>query len=133
MQKQKVLIADDEPSVRLLVSYIVEHKAGKWALEAENGEEALKRARERLPDLLILDVRMAGQFNGHEVAQALKADPATSGIKILMLSAMTTVADRILGLQHGADDYLIKPFHPDELVARIEALLRRTTLTQAQA
>jgi DNA-binding response OmpR family regulator len=76
---------------------------------------------------------MAGLFNGHEVAQALKADPATSGIRILMLSAMTTVADRILGLQHGADDYLVKPFHPDELVARVEALLRRTTLTQAQA
>jgi DNA-binding response OmpR family regulator len=133
MDKQTVLIADDEPSVRYLVSFIVEEKAGKWAYEAKNGEMALELARSCQPDLLILDVRMPGGLNGHEVAHALKSDPVTSGIKILMLSAMTTVADRILGLQHGADDYLVKPFHPDELVARVDALLRRTPLTEAGA
>ena len=93
-----------------------------------NGEDALQSAREQMPDLVVLDWMLPG-LDGLEVCRRLRA---ASDVPILMLTAKDTVPDRVLGLDAGADDYLVKPFAFDELLARIRALLRRVKPTQAE-
>ena len=121
--KPKILIADDEPDVVDLVAANL-RTAGFDVLTAEDGPSALVVVREQLPSLLVLDLMLPG-MSGLEVCRALKADPATSGVPIVMLTAKAEEVDRIVGLELGADDYVTKPFSPRELVLRIKSVLRR--------
>jgi phosphate regulon transcriptional regulator PhoB len=118
-----VLVVEDEPDIRNL---IVHHltRDGFRCRTAASGPEALARIRTAAPDLVVLDL-MLPELNGLEVCRRLRADPATTAIPIIMLTAKTDEVDRVVGLEMGADDYVAKPFSPKELVARVRAVLRR--------
>lgn len=118
-----VLVVDDEKDLVELVKYHLE-KEGLKCLEARDGETALQVAKERSPDLVVLDLMLPG-LNGIEVCRKLRKDPKTSSMAIIMLTAKAEEVDRIVGLEMGADDYMVKPFSPRELVARVGAVLRR--------
>ena len=118
-----VLVVDDETDVVDLIRYKL-RGAGFAVLEANDGLTALKTAREQRPDLIVLDL-MLPEMTGEEVCRRLKADADTAGIPVLMLTAKGQPSERIAGLEIGADDYLLKPFSPRELVLRVEAVLRR--------
>ena len=118
-----VLVVDDEPDVVDLVRYRL-RGAGMSVIVAGDGLTALRTARERRPDLIVLDL-MLPEMRGEEVCRQLRADRETAAIPILMLTAKGDPADRIAGLEVGADDYLGKPFSPRELILRVEAILRR--------
>ncbi|MDT3779343.1 response regulator [Nitrospira sp. MA-1] len=118
-----VLVVDDEKDLVELVKYHLE-KEGLKCLEARDGETALQLAKERIPDLMVLDLMLPG-VDGLEVCRKVRKDPKTSSIAIIMLTAKAEEVDRIVGLEMGADDYLVKPFSPRELVARVKAVLRR--------
>ncbi len=120
--KAHILIVDDDPRITDLLRRILAYE-GYSVTTAATGQEALNRALERPPDLIVLDI-MLPALNGLEVAKRLRA--AGDNVAILMLTARDTVADRVQGLETGADDYLVKPFAPEELVARVKALLRRS-------
>src|SRR5207253_4619224 len=98
---------------------------GYEVLTAADGEEALAVAHHRVPSLVILDVMMP-KLDGYQVCQRLRTDGRTSGVCIIMLTAKSMSADKVLGLTAGADDYISKPFDPMELVARVKTTLRRT-------
>jgi len=117
---KKILVVDDESAVRRLVSSYLERE-GYQVLEASDGVEALRKARVEHPDLIVLDL-MLPEIDGLEICRVLRAESDTY---ILMLTAKTEEADKLLGLGMGADDYLTKPFSPRELVARVKAILRR--------
>jgi phosphate regulon transcriptional regulator PhoB len=118
-----VLVVDDEKDLVDLVKYHLE-KEGLKCLEARDGETALQVAKERIPDLVVLDLMLPG-LDGLEICRKLRKDPKTSSIAIIMLTAKAEEVDRIVGLEMGADDYMVKPFSPRELVARVKAVLRR--------
>lgn len=118
-----VLVADDEKDIVDLVSYNLTRE-GFDVLAAADGLESLKIIRKHRPDIVILDWMMPG-MDGLEVCRRLRQDPETSRIPVIMLTAKSDTVDKILGLEMGADDYVTKPFHVRELVARIHALLRR--------
>ncbi len=120
--KAHILVVDDDPRITDLLRRILAYEGYSVAIAASGGE-ALDRSLERPPDLVVLDI-MLPNLNGLEVAQRLRA--AGDNVPILMLTARDTVADRVKGLETGADDYLVKPFAPEELVARANALLRRS-------
>ena len=117
-----ILVADDRPESVRLVRHLLQAE-GYTILAAYDGQEAVDRIREYLPDLVILDLNMP-VLNGYEVCQRLKADPATSDIPVLMLTAWTGPEQRVKGLQLGAVDYMGKPFDYRELVVRIQTRLR---------
>jgi two-component system alkaline phosphatase synthesis response regulator PhoP len=118
---QTILVVDDEQQIVRVVKGYLEN-AGYRVLTAPNGEEALRQAEQHKPDLVVLDLLMP-QVDGLEVTRRLRAEmPETA---IIMLTARVEEMDRILGLKMGADDYVTKPFSPRELVARVEAVLRR--------
>lgn len=121
--KPKILVVDDEPEAVELVRFNLA-QAGYEVLTASDGAEALNRARTLLPHLIILDVMMP-VIDGMEVCRLLRRDPQTSAIPIVMLTAKASEADRVLGLELGADDYVVKPFSPRELVLRVQKLLDR--------
>ena len=118
-----VLVVDDESDVVDLIRYKL-RGAGFAVLEANDGLEALRAAREHRPDLIVLDL-MLPEMSGEEVCRQLRSGADTAAIPILMLTARAQPTERITGLEIGADDYLIKPFSPRELLLRIEAILRR--------
>ena len=118
-----VLVADDDPDILTLVGFRLE-RAGYEVLPARDGEEALALALERQPDLAILDVMMP-KLDGYEVTQRLRKDPATSGMPVILLTARVQEADITRGFEAGADDYIKKPFSPQELRARVQAILGR--------
>ncbi len=120
--KAHILVVDDDPRITDLVRRVLAYEGYSVAVAA-TGSEALKRTLERPPDLIILDI-MLPEFNGLEVARRLRA--AGDNVPILMLTARDAIADRVKGLEMGADDYLVKPFAPEELLARVKALLRRS-------
>jgi DNA-binding response OmpR family regulator len=118
-----VLVADDDPDLRGLVVYRLE-RAGYRVLEAENGEEALRLAREERPDIAVLDVMMP-RLTGVDVLRALRADDETRDTRVILLTAKSQEQDVSAGFGAGADDYVTKPFSPTELQARIAAILAR--------
>ena len=119
----RILIADDDAQiVRLVRSYL--EQAGYGVLTAADGDQALHIIRRDRPDLVVLDVMMPGH-DGFELTRLLRADESLASIPILMLTARVEDADKLSGLNNGADDYLTKPFNPLEVVARVRALLRR--------
>jgi DNA-binding response OmpR family regulator len=119
-----VLVADDDADIRELVAFKLE-QAGFEVIAVEDGHAALEHARNRRPTLAVLDVSMPG-LSGIEVCRALRADSATAGILVIMLTARVQEQDVEGGFSAGADDYVTKPFSPRELVSRIQALLSRT-------
>jgi two-component system phosphate regulon response regulator PhoB len=123
---QHILVVEDEPSIAELISINLTH-AGYAVLRALQADEALLLLRNTKPDLVILDWMMPGK-SGVQFARELKSNPETQAIPILMLTAKGEEADKVLGLDAGADDYVTKPFSPKELVARVKALLRRHVL-----
>jgi DNA-binding response OmpR family regulator len=116
-----IVIADDDADVLDLVRFRLE-QGGYETAAADDGEEALRLARERHPDLCVLDVMMP-RMNGFQVVEALRADGATEAIPVLLLTATVQDKDISRGFEVGANDYLRKPFDPQELLARVEALL----------
>src|SRR5574341_517646 len=120
----RVLIVEDEPDIRgLLVHHL--KREGYQVSAAAGGEEALRQVRAAPPDLVLLDLMMPA-MDGLEVCRRLRQDPATAALPIVMLTAKGDELDRVLGLEIGADDYIVKPFSPKELVARVKAVLRRS-------
>ncbi len=131
MAAKKILVIEDEPDIRKLVHYNLAQE--RFAvLEAEDGEKGLKLIQREKPHLVILDLMLPG-LSGLELCRWLREHPETARIPILMLTAKAGEADRIVGLEMGADDYLTKPFSPRELVARVKAILRRTDAPAAAA
>jgi diguanylate cyclase (GGDEF)-like protein len=120
---EKILIADDDPDILRFVEVNLTIE-GYDVVAAVDGEEALNKAIETLPDLVLLDVMMP-KIDGFEVCRMLRADPRTSNLSIIMVTAKSLSADKITGLSNGADDYILKPFDPLELLARVKRTLRR--------
>ena len=118
----RVLVVDDEPDITALVAYHLA-KAGYRVSTAANGTDALKAATEQRPDVIVLDLMLPG-LSGLDVLQALRKQEETRDVGVIMLTARREEADRIRGLSLGADDYLTKPFSPNELTLRIAAILR---------
>jgi len=120
---QDVLVVEDEPDIRnLVVFHLV--REGYRCRTAATGVEALQEVRTHPPDLVVLDLMLPG-LDGLEVCRRLRADPGSAALPIIMLTAKADEVDRVVGLEMGADDYLVKPFSPKELVARVRAVLRR--------
>ncbi len=120
----RVLVVDDEKDIVELVRYHAA-KAGFECVAGGDGPTALRLVRELQPDVVILDLMLPG-LDGLQVCRRLREDPATARLPIIMLTAKAEEVDRILGLELGADDYVVKPFSPRELMARVRAVLRRT-------
>ena len=123
MSQPKILIVDDEKNIVEAIRYNLD-RAGFRTLTAADGQRALELAQRELPDLITLDV-MLPEHDGWEVCRLLRQDARTRSIPIVMLTVKGDEADKIVGLELGADDYLTKPFSPKELVARVKAILRR--------
>jgi phosphate regulon transcriptional regulator PhoB len=119
-----ILIVDDESDIVELVSYNLK-KEGFRVSSASDGEEGLDKIRKGKFDLVLLDLMLPG-MQGMEICRIVRADPKTAHLPIIMLTAKGEEADKVLGLESGADDYLAKPFSPRELIARIKAVLRRS-------
>ena len=119
----RVLVVEDDPDIAQLVAHYLE-KAGFSADVLTNGRDALAAIAAKAPDVLVLDL-MLPQVDGLEICRAVRGNTATAAIPIIMLTARAEESDRIVGLELGADDYLGKPFSPNELVARVRALVRR--------
>ncbi len=117
----KILIIEDEPLIQDFIKINL-HRQGYATVAAVSGEEGLVMVENEQPDLVVLDIRLPG-IDGFEVCRRLRQ--SNSGLPVLMLTARGEDTDKILGLELGADDYLTKPFNPRELVARINAILRR--------
>ena len=118
------MVEDDEDIAELVAHHLA--KAGYTSEILTAGTDVVARVRRDPPDLVVLDLMLPG-LSGLEVCRAMRADPGVSGVPIIMLTARTEETDRIVGLEIGGDDYVTKPFSPKELVARIGAVLRRTS------
>jgi len=119
----RVLVVEDDPDIAQLVAHYLE-KAGFSAELLASGRDALAAIAARPPDVIVLDL-MLPQVDGLEICRVVRGNAATAAIPIIMLTARAEESDRIVGLEIGADDYLGKPFSPNELVARVRALVRR--------
>lgn len=124
MATHTILVVDDQPDIVAIARDYLD-RAGFRVLTAGDGDAALRLARVEHPNLLVLDLMLPG-MDGLDVTRALRRDPATADLPIIMLTAKVEETDRLVGLELGADDYITKPFSPRELVARIRAVLRRT-------
>ena len=126
-QKQKILIVDDDLHIAELISLYV-MKEGYDVREVYDGREALKEAERFQPDLILLDLMLPG-LDGYQVCTEIRK---TSRVPIIMLTAKGETFDKVLGLELGADDYIVKPFDPKELIARVKAVLRRSEPKQEE-
>jgi DNA-binding response OmpR family regulator len=118
-----ILVADDEEDLRELVSYRLS-RSGYEVVEAVDGQEALELATERTPDLMVLDVMMP-RLDGYELTRRVREQDSLRSVPVILLTARSQETDVSRGFDVGADDYLKKPFNPDELVARVRAVLGR--------
>ena len=128
MADERIFVVEDEHEIRELLEYRLTRE-GFRVSTADNGVAALDAIRRESPDLVLLDLMLPG-IDGLEICRALKQDEDTKGISIIMVTAKTEEADIVLGLGLGADDYILKPFSPREIVARVKAVLRRTRPTE---
>ncbi len=127
----RILVAEDSADIADLLRHCLE-RAGHVVETHASGRTALTEAQAHAPDLVILDIMLPG-LDGWQVCQALRKHASTAGLPIIMLTARSEEADRVRGLEQGADDYVTKPFSPKELVARVAALLRRVDRPKAAA
>jgi DNA-binding response OmpR family regulator len=123
----RILVAEDDPDIAQLLAHYLQ-RAGFEAELVSSGRDVLPRLRKAPPDLLLLDI-MLPELDGLEVCRAVRSEPATAAIPIIIVTARGEETDRIVGLELGADDYITKPFSPNEVIARIRALLRRAHRT----
>jgi len=123
----RILVAEDDPDIASLLAHYLQ-RAGFEADMVASGREVLPRIKKAPPDLLLLDIMLPG-LDGLEVCRAMRSDEHTAAIPIIMVTAKGEESDRIVGLELGADDYITKPFSPNEVIARIRALLRRAHRT----
>ena len=126
----QILVIDDEPDVTDLLKYSLELK-GYNVHALNNPIEFVSKVRDLSPNLIILDIMMP-ELDGMQLCQIIRSDPIIKSTPIIFLSARSEVEDRVKGLEHGADDYLTKPFSTEELLLRVEGLLRRTKLIMAE-
>jgi CheY-like chemotaxis protein len=119
----KILVAEDERDIRDLIAFTLRF-AGHEVLTANNGEEAVQLTAETLPDLVLTDVRMP-KMTGYEACRLIKADPATQHIPVVFLSAKGQEAEVQSGLDAGGEEYLLKPFAPDQLTRRVAEILSK--------
>jgi two-component system phosphate regulon response regulator PhoB len=131
MVRENILVVEDEVNIQELVRYNLA-KEGYEVEVAASGEEALRLVRAQSPDLVVLDLMLPG-IDGLEFCRRLKGDPATQHTRVLMVTAKGEESDVVTGLELGADDYVIKPFSPRVLVARIRAVLRRAASYATEA
>jgi two-component system, OmpR family, alkaline phosphatase synthesis response regulator PhoP len=122
-----ILVVEDDPDIADLIRHYLE-KAGHSVRSLSSGSAVMPHLRSELPDLVVLDL-MLPELDGLMVCQAMRSDPRTAAVPIIMVTARGDEADRITGLELGADDYVTKPFSPKELAARVSALLRRMQRT----
>lgn len=123
MSRESILVVEDDDDIAELLAYNLQ--AAGFAVEiSRDGNDALAKARRSPPDLILLDLMLPG-IDGFEVCKELKRDPRTSSAPVIMLTAKGEEVDRIVGLELGADDYVVKPFSPRELVLRVRAVLKR--------
>jgi len=125
-----ILIIEDDPDIAELVEYNLV-KEGFEVLVSADGEEGLRRSKTRRPDLVLLDL-MLPAMDGIEVCRRLRQDPATQSVGLIMLTAKGEESDVVVGLELGADDYVVKPFSPRELLARVRAVLRTRSRQQGE-
>jgi two-component system alkaline phosphatase synthesis response regulator PhoP len=125
MAEEKIIIVDDEANIRELIAFNLKNE-GYRTLTAGDGITALKMIKEEKPSLILLDLMLPG-MNGYDVCKEVRREKELSTTPIIMLSAKDAEFDKVLGLELGADDYMTKPFSVRELVARVKAVLRRTT------
>ncbi len=118
-----ILLVEDEPAIQELIAFNLQ-QAGHHVLRADSGEAGMNLVKNALPDLVLLDWMLPG-MSGIEFSRKLRADERTRHVPVIMLTARSEEADKIIGLETGADDYITKPFSPRELQARIKAVLRR--------
>jgi DNA-binding response OmpR family regulator len=130
MPKQKILVVEDDANISKLIAYNLE-KAGYECALALTGEEALEVLKKQNIHFVVLDIMLPG-MDGLEVCRALKQDNKHKNIPIIILTAKGEEVDRIVGLELGADDYMVKPFSPRELVLRIKAILRRGSIEETR-
>jgi DNA-binding response OmpR family regulator len=128
---QTILVVDDDLDTLTLIGLTLQRR-GFAVLKAQSGPEALEKLRVDLPDLMIVDVMMP-HMDGYEVCRTVKADPRTAHLPVVMLTAKAQTASQLEGFRAGAVDYITKPVHPQDLVARIAAVLERAQAAQAQA
>jgi DNA-binding response OmpR family regulator len=126
----KILVAEDDPDIASLITHYLQ-RAGWEPHVAPTGDDALTYARQQPIELAILDVMLPG-VSGLDFRRALRADKATAHLPIIIVTARAEETDRIVGLEIGADDYIAKPFSPNELVARVRALMRRSKRAEPQ-
>jgi DNA-binding response OmpR family regulator len=126
-----VMVIEDEKEIRDLIRYNLE-RAGYRVNAVADGEEGLERLFASRPDALVLDLMLPG-LNGLEILREVRAEPLTRDLPVVVLTARGAEMDKLLGFEHGADDYMTKPFSPRELVARLQALLRRARPVHAGA
>lgn len=126
MAEEKILVVDDEEHIQELIKFNLE-KSGYKVICADNGIDAIKLAKQQLPQLMLLDLMLPG-MDGLDVCKEIRKDSSMSNMPIIMITAKGEEIDKIIGLELGADDYITKPFSVRELVARIKAILRRTTM-----
>lgn len=119
----RILIAEDEPDIRELVAFTLRF-AGHEVITTSNGEEALRQASQLIPDIIIMDVRMP-KMTGYDACRAMKADIMLKDIPVVFLSAKGQDSEIQTGLDVGAEDYLLKPFAPDQLAERVKAILTK--------
>jgi two-component system phosphate regulon response regulator PhoB len=122
--QRHILVVEDDEDIRGMISYNLE-KGGYRATALSSGEGAAEKVARLQPDLVVLDIMLPGA-DGIEVLKAIRTEPSTEATPVIMLTARAQEADKVVGLELGADDYMIKPFSPRELMARIKAVLRRT-------
>jgi len=128
----RILVVDDDPHIRELLMFALD-KAGMRPSEASDGEEALAAIAREMPDLMVLDINMP-RLNGLDLCRRLRAgNPAAASLPILFLSSRDDEIDRIVGIEIGGDDYVVKPFSPREVVARVGAILKRGAATPPRA
>ncbi len=119
----KILIAEDEPDIRELVAFMLRF-AGYEVLAASNGEEAVQTATREIPDLILMDVRMP-KMTGYDACRLMKANPDLRDVPVVFLSAKGQESEIQSGLEAGAEEYLLKPFSPDELTNRVRTILSK--------
>ncbi len=119
----KILIAEDEPDIRELVAFMLRF-AGYEVMAASNGEEAVQAATRDIPDLVLMDVRMP-RMTGYDACRLMKANPDLHDVPVVFLSAKGQESEIQTGLEAGAEEYLLKPFSPDELTSRVKTILSK--------
>jgi two-component system alkaline phosphatase synthesis response regulator PhoP len=123
MDEKKILIADDNENIREALTYLLEDE-GYTLSVAKDGAEALRKVKEFRPDILFLDIMMP-EINGYDVCRAIKTDPSLKNTYIIMLTAKGQVTEQERGKQVGADEYIVKPFSPMEILTRIKNILAK--------